>query len=222
MVEHTDPQSNPSYLRPPVGIPLATPIGGSDPLGSFIANSAFGPYQAGRTSRRSTTIGSRQRPRHRSAPVHSQGHAGWHIKTFYIPDGMEIVAGSTRVVEVPFECALLIVSYLASSWLCVLPIGQFVSMSVTRNRNVLHSIQLLHVHFAQTLVTSVRTTMISLRRPPNLRLGDHYSLGPFGEGTGQRAIAEKAAQMYDQPELAQKGGFFYHLYNSKEWVGVVP
>ena len=162
MAEHTDPQSNQSYLRPPIGTPLATPIGGNDPLGSFITNSAFGPYQAGCTGRHSTTTGSRQRPRHRSAPIHSQGQVGWHTKTFCILDGMEIVAGSTRVVEVPFDCALLIVSYLASSWLCVLPIGKSVSMSIIWNRNVLHSIQLLRVHFAQTLVTSVRTTMISL------------------------------------------------------------
>lgn len=100
MAEHTHPQPNPSYLRPPVGTPPPTAIGGLDPLGNFSANSAFGPHQAGRTGRRSTSLGNRQRPRHRSAPVPSPGQAGWHSKTFCIPDGMEIVAGRTGVLEV--------------------------------------------------------------------------------------------------------------------------
>lgn len=64
--------------------------------------------------------------------------------------------------------------------------------------------------------------MISLRRPPNLPWGDHYCLEPFKEGTGQRAIAEMAAEIYNQPNLAQKGGFFYRLYNSKERVSNLP
>ena len=63
--------------------------------------------------------------------------------------------------------------------------------------------------------------MISLRRPPNLPWGDQYSVEPFRQGTGQRAIAEKAAEIYDQPQLAEKGGFFYHLYNTKDRVRAV-
>ena len=64
--------------------------------------------------------------------------------------------------------------------------------------------------------------MISLRMPPNLPWEDHYGLGPFREGSGQRAIAEKAAAMYDQSNLAGKGGIFYHLYNSKDRVSIFP
>ena len=63
--------------------------------------------------------------------------------------------------------------------------------------------------------------MISLRRPPNLPWRDQYGSEAFKEGTGQRAIAEKAAQIYDQPSLALKGGFFYYLYNSKERVSIL-
>ena len=64
--------------------------------------------------------------------------------------------------------------------------------------------------------------MISLQRPPNLPWGDQYALEPFKEGTGQRAIAEKAVEIYDQPNLALKDGFFYYLYNSKERVSIPP
>ena len=76
--------------------------------------------------------------------------------------------------------------------------------------------------FVQTLVTSVRTTMISLQRPPNLPWGDHYGLELFKEGTSQHAIAEKAAEIYDQPNLALKGGFFYYLYYTKERISIPP
>ena len=50
--------------------------------------------------------------------------------------------------------------------------------------------------------------MISFRRPPNLPWRDQYGLEPFKEETGQCAIAEKATEIYDQPNLALKGGFF--------------
>lgn len=61
-----------------------------------------------------------------------------------------------------------------------------------------------------------------ITRPPGLPWGDQYSLEPFKEGTGQRAIAEMAAEIYDQPALADKGGFFFHLYNTKERVSTHP
>lgn len=63
--------------------------------------------------------------------------------------------------------------------------------------------------------------MISIRRPANLPWGHQYGLQTFREGTGQRAIAEMAAETYDQLDLALKGGFFYHLYNTKERVSIL-
>ena len=53
-------------------------------------------------------------------------------------------------------------------------------------------------------------------------MGRSLFLEPFRKGTGQHAIAEMAAEIYDQPILAQKGGFFYHLYNSKDRVSTLP
>ena len=96
--------TNSSYLRPPSGTPaLVANAGnvGADPLSNFIANSAFGPYQASRTGRRSTSFGNHRRSRHRPPIVTSSGQSGWHSKTFCIPDGMEIVARRNGVLEVP-------------------------------------------------------------------------------------------------------------------------
>ena len=103
--------TNPSYLRPPSGTPPPIANAGSarvDPLSNFIANSAFGPYQAGRTGRRSTSFGNHHRSRHRPPIVASSRQSGWHSETFCILDGMEIVARSNGVLEVPLttDCSL--------------------------------------------------------------------------------------------------------------------
>ena len=119
MAKPTHGQSNPSYLRPPIGTPLPVANAGNagaDPLSNFIANSTFGRYQAGRIGWRSTSFGIHRRSRHRSPIVASSGQSGWHSKTFCIPNGMEIVARSNGVLEVPptTECSLycLYVMYL--------------------------------------------------------------------------------------------------------------
>ena len=100
MAEPTHGQSNPSYLRPPTGTPPPFTNVGNEPLGNYIANTAFGPYQAGRARKRSSTLGNRQGPWHRATPVPSAGQSGWHTKTFYIPDGMETIVGSNGAPEV--------------------------------------------------------------------------------------------------------------------------
>lgn len=66
---------------------------------------------------------------------------------------------------------------------------------------------------------SVNLDTVSLLVKP--ALGDHYDISPFLEGTGQRIIAEVAAEKYDNPVLALIGGFFYRIHREKEWVSII-
>ena len=112
MADHMHGKPSPSYLRPQICTPPPTAMVGTDPLENFIANFAFGLHQAGRIGRCSTSIGNRQRGRHRFAPITLMEQAGWHTKTFCISDGIELVFGSNGVVEVQLKLLLCCFGFL--------------------------------------------------------------------------------------------------------------
>lgn len=70
-------------------------------------------------------------------------------------------------------------------------------------------------------VKSIRSATIELKLHPNLPWGDHYDISPFPEGTGQRIIAEVAAEKYDNPALSLIGGFFFRIYREKDRVSMI-
>ena len=64
----------------------------------------------------------------------------------------------------------------------------------------------------------IRAESMEVFVDPDTPWGDSYDGSPFKKGTGQRAVAERAATIFKKPELADIGGFFYRIHSVRDRV----
>lgn len=75
-----------------------------------------------------------------------------------------------------------------------------------------------HITISCSLIMDIRAESMEVFVDPDMPWGDSYDGSPFKKGTGQRAVAERAATIFKKPELAGIGGFFYRIHSVRDRV----